>query len=154
MAETTLYIWKHITHILEPPKKLFSDLIITHWEVRKGFDSKWGFFCMVLCFMNIYANYYWKSIYKDSQRKYLTTRGNIAVLPPLVSVVGVAPGPSWLPVGVSAVVATISQHYFVRLFVFVGILWIPILAGASRDSHVFQSKVINSVNSYLTFKLT
>lgn len=154
MAETTLYIWKHITHILEPPKKLFSDLIITHWEVRKGFDSKWGFFCMVLCFMKIYANYYWKSIYKDSQRKYLTTRGNIAVLPPLVSVVGVAPGPSWLPVGVSAVVATISQHYFVRLFVFVGILWIPILAGASRDSHVFQSKVINSVNSYLTFKLT
>lgn len=60
MAETTLYIWKHITHILEPPKKLFSDLIILHWEVRKGFDSKWGFFCMVLCFMNIYANYYWK----------------------------------------------------------------------------------------------
>lgn len=154
MAETTLYIWKHITHILEPPKKLFSDLIITHWEVRKWFDSKWFFFCMVLCFMNIYANYHWKSIYKDSQRKYLTTRGNIAVLPPLVSVVGVAPGPSWLPVGVSAVVATISQHYFVRLFVFVGILWIPILAGASRDSHVFQSKVINSVNSYLTFKLT
>lgn len=43
MAETTLYIWKHITHILELPKKLFSDLIITHWEVRKGFDSKWVF---------------------------------------------------------------------------------------------------------------
>lgn len=60
MAETILYTWKHITHILEPPKKLFSDLIITHWEVRKGFDSKWVFFCMVLCFMNIYANYYWK----------------------------------------------------------------------------------------------
>lgn len=154
MAETTLYIWKHITHILEPPKKLFSDLIITHWEVRKGFDCKWVFFawfCVSWIFMPIIIE---KSIYKDSQRKYLTTRGNIAVLPPLVSVVGVAPGPSWLPVGVSAVVATISQHYFVRLFVFVGILWTPILAGASRDSHVFQSKVINSVNSYLTFKLT
>lgn len=48
-----------------------------------------------------------KSIYKDSQRKYLTTRGNIAVLPPLVSVCGVAPGSSWLPVRVSAEVATI-----------------------------------------------
>lgn len=48
-----------------------------------------------------------KSIYKDSQKKYLTTRGNIAVLPPLVSVCGVAPGPPWLPVRVSAEVATI-----------------------------------------------
>lgn len=56
MAQTTLYSWKHITHILEPPNKLFSDLIITRWEVRKGFDSKifcFAWFCVSWIFMPI-----------------------------------------------------------------------------------------------------
>lgn len=60
MVEMILYIWKYIIYIFELLKKLFLDFIIIYWEVGKGFDSKCFFFCMVLCFMNIYVNYYWK----------------------------------------------------------------------------------------------